>query len=127
VSKPRKELKNILSEKPTWDIDEIFRLFDKRLKEKSIYDQKYNKGKAKFFVKELYESYGVEESKELVECLITDVYMFLIFSYISTFLLTHMHGKRRLFYISTTAILTHIWLFNSGQFYFNSFVFFKNI
>ena len=67
MSKPKKELRNILSEKPTWDIDEIFKLFDKRLKEKSIYDQKYNKGKAKFFVKELYESYGVEESKELVE------------------------------------------------------------
>ncbi len=66
MTAPKKELKNIFSEKPIWDVDEIFRLFTKKQKEKSIYE-KYNKNKAKFFVKELYESYGVEECKELVE------------------------------------------------------------
>lgn len=67
MPRPKKQLKDILSEKPVWDIDEIFRLFTKKLKEKGLYDQKYSKGKGKFFVKELYESYGVEQSKELVE------------------------------------------------------------
>jgi hypothetical protein len=61
-----KELKDILSAKPIWDVDEIHRLFKKRLKERSIYDN-FSTGKAKFFIKELYESYGVEDSKELVE------------------------------------------------------------
>jgi 2-hydroxy-3-keto-5-methylthiopentenyl-1-phosphate phosphatase len=64
--KKKKELKDILEEKPIWDVDEIYRLFIKRLKERSIYS-KFGIGKAKFFIKELYQSYGVEESKELVE------------------------------------------------------------
>jgi 2-hydroxy-3-keto-5-methylthiopentenyl-1-phosphate phosphatase len=64
--KKQKELKDILEEKPVWDVDKIYKLFIKRLKDNSIYD-KISIGKAKFFIKELYQSYGVEESIELVE------------------------------------------------------------
>ena len=33
---PKKELKDIFSEKPIWDVDEIFRLFTKKQKERRI-------------------------------------------------------------------------------------------
>ncbi len=61
------DLGKILKESKVWDTSEITRLFTKLLKQRGMFDKKYNKHKASFLIKELYESYGRIALVETVE------------------------------------------------------------